>query len=159
MKLSKMHESQLASHDELTAVCGSNPRPSSYLAPYTIPNSTRSNPTEQHSTCNLLCYASTFTLYVGSLQARWIDTDDHMYIENLAIGDKQCPPLCQCFGGGYTPFCHPPFEISLLITLKPHAGHTKFLDFYAFILDKNLFVRSWRRTRIIRTPTYAYVLV
>ena len=26
---------------------------------------------------------------------RWIDADDHMYIENLAAGEKQCPPFCQ----------------------------------------------------------------
>ena len=41
VKKSKMYESQLASHDELTAVCGINPRSSSYLAPYTMPNLTR----------------------------------------------------------------------------------------------------------------------
>ena len=29
------------------------------------------------------------------------------------------------------------FEISLLITLEPHVGHTKFPDFYTFILDNN----------------------
>ena len=32
----------------------------------------------------------------------WIDADDHRYIENYAVGGKQCPPFCQCyfFGGG-----------------------------------------------------------
>ena len=38
VKKSKMHESQLASYDKLAAVWGINPRPSSYLALYTIPN-------------------------------------------------------------------------------------------------------------------------
>ena len=33
------------------------------------------------------------------------------------------------------------FEISLLLTLEPHFGHTKFPDFYTFILDDNRFVR------------------
>ena len=33
------------------------------------------------------------------------------------------------------------FEISLLITLEPHVGHTKFPDFYTFFLDNNAFVR------------------
>ena len=33
------------------------------------------------------------------------------------------------------------FEMSLLITLEPHVGHTKFPDFHSFILDNNPFVR------------------
>ena len=33
------------------------------------------------------------------------------------------------------------FEISLLITLEPHVGHTKFSDFLYFILDSSPFVR------------------
>ena len=33
------------------------------------------------------------------LLGRWIVSDDHMNIENLAIGEKLCPPFCQRFGG------------------------------------------------------------
>ena len=43
-------------------------------------------------------------VYRGSayiLLGRWIDANDHMYIENLAIDEKQCPPFCQRFGGVY----------------------------------------------------------
>ena len=29
----------------------------------------------------------------------WIDTNDHMYIENLAFDEKQCPPFFDVFGG------------------------------------------------------------
>ena len=66
---SKMDESQLASYDELTWVSGINPLPSSYLAPYTIPNFTRL--TILSNTCNLVFYyASTCTIYVDPLQAR-----------------------------------------------------------------------------------------
>ena len=36
------------------------------------------------------------------------------------------------------------FEISLVITLKPHVGHTKFPHFYTFIVDNNPYVRSRR---------------
>ena len=42
-------------------------------------------------------------LFFGSahiLLGRWIDTNDHMYIENLAVNKKQFPPFCQRFGGG-----------------------------------------------------------
>ena len=38
---------------------------------------------------------------------RWIDANDHMYIENLAVDDKQCPPFRQRFffwGGVYPLF-------------------------------------------------------
>ena len=36
---------------------------------------------------------------------RWIDADDHVYIENIAVGEKQCPLFVNVFfGGGYTPF-------------------------------------------------------
>ena len=34
--------------------------------------------------------------------------DDHTYIKNLAVDEKQCPPFCQRFFRGCTPFCHPP---------------------------------------------------
>ena len=42
---------------------------------------------------------------------RWIDADDHMYIENLAVGEEQCPPfrLCFFFGGGVPLFVIHPF--------------------------------------------------
>ena len=46
-------------------------------------------------------------MYRGSayiLLGRWIDANDHMYIENLAVDEKQCPPFCQRFfflGGVY----------------------------------------------------------
>ena len=50
-------------------------------------------------------------MYRGSayiLLGRWIDANDHMYIENLAVDEKQCPPFRQRFGGGgVPPFCHP----------------------------------------------------
>ena len=36
------------------------------------------------------------------------------------------------------------FEISLVITLEPHVGHTKFPHFYTFIVDNNPYVRSRR---------------
>ena len=44
------------------------------------------------------------TLYRGSayiLLGRWIDANDLMYIESLAVDEKQCPPFCHRFGGGY----------------------------------------------------------
>ena len=50
-------------------------------------------------------------MYRGSayiLLGRWIYANDHMYIENLAVNEKQCPPFCQpfffFFGGGVYPF-------------------------------------------------------
>ena len=46
-------------------------------------------------------------VYRGSayiLLGRWIDANDHMYIENLAVDEKQCPPFCRRFGGGVYPF-------------------------------------------------------
>ena len=52
-------------------------------------------------------------MYRGSayiLLGRWIDAyNDHMYVENLAVDEKQCPPFCQRFGGVY------PFLSSALI--------------------------------------------
>ena len=35
------------------------------------------------------------------LLGRWIDSNDHMYIENLAVDEKQCPHFCQRFGEVY----------------------------------------------------------
>ena len=46
-------------------------------------------------------------MYRGSayiLLGRWIDANDHMFIENLAVDDKQCPIVVNVFfffGGGY----------------------------------------------------------
>ena len=37
------------------------------------------------------------------LLGRWIDANDHMHIDNLAVDQKQCPPFCQPFGGGGVP--------------------------------------------------------
>ena len=42
-------------------------------------------------------------VYRGSayiLLGRWIDASDHMYVENLAVVEKQYPPFCQRFLGG-----------------------------------------------------------
>ena len=44
------------------------------------------------------------------LLGRWIDANDHMYIENLAVDEMQFPPFCQRFRGVY-PFCHPPIKL------------------------------------------------
>ena len=33
------------------------------------------------------------------LQGRLIDVNDHMYVENLAVDEKQYPPSTHCFGG------------------------------------------------------------
>ena len=35
------------------------------------------------------------------LLGRWIDAYDHMYVDNLAVDEKQCPPFCQRFWGAY----------------------------------------------------------
>ena len=51
-----MYESQLASYDELTAVCGINPGPYSYLAPYLVHTTTLHILTVLSNTCNLLFY-------------------------------------------------------------------------------------------------------
>ena len=52
-------------------------------------------------------------MYRGSahiLLGNWIDANDHMHIENHAVDEKQCLLFCKrLMGGGYTPFCHPPF--------------------------------------------------
>ena len=69
-------------------------------------------------------------LFFGSahiLLGRWIDTNDHMYIENLAVNKKQFPPFCQRFGGGCTPFCHLP-----LIFLSIRFQHCKRSSSYWF---------------------------
>ena len=29
----------------------------------------------------------------------WIDADDHMYIDNLAVGDEQCSPMSMVWEG------------------------------------------------------------
>ena len=37
-------------------------------------------------------------MYRGSaynLLGRWVDANDHMYIENLAVDEKKCPPFCR----------------------------------------------------------------
>ena len=47
----------------------------------------------------------------------WIDANDHMYIENLAVDEKQCPPFVNLLGG-CTPFCHPPFFL-LVHVIEP----------------------------------------
>ena len=33
----------------------------------------------------------------------WIDANDNIYIENLAVDEKQCPPYCRRVGGGGVP--------------------------------------------------------
>ena len=35
---------------------------------------------------------------------RWIDANNHLYIENLAVEEKQCPLFYQRFWGGVYPF-------------------------------------------------------
>ena len=35
------------------------------------------------------------------LLGRWIDTNDHIYVENLAVDEKQYPPFCQYLWGVY----------------------------------------------------------
>ena len=43
-------------------------------------------------------------MYRGSAYVqlgRWVDANDHMYIENLAVDEKQCPPFCHTFRGVY----------------------------------------------------------
>ena len=50
-------------------------------------------------------------MYRGSAYVqlgRWVDANDHMYIENLAVDEKQCPPLCQRLGESVPHFRHPP---------------------------------------------------
>ena len=42
----------------------------------------------------------------------WIDANDNIYIENLAVDEKQCPPYCRRVGGGVYPF----LSSALLIT-------------------------------------------
>ena len=41
-------------------------------------------------------------MYRGSAHivlGRWLDVDDYMYVENLAVGEKQRPPFGNVLGG------------------------------------------------------------
>ena len=52
-------------------------------------------------------------VYRGSayiLPCRWIDANDHMYVEYLAVDAKQFPLFVDVLGG-CTSFCHPPFSL------------------------------------------------
>ena len=44
------------------------------------------------------------------LLGHWINANDHMYVQNFAVDEKQCPPFLQRVGVGGTPFCHPPIN-------------------------------------------------
>ena len=61
---------------------------------------------ESACTTDRWAFGCSDTVYRGSayiLLGRWIDANDHMYIENLAVDEKQCPPFRQRFGGGVYP--------------------------------------------------------
>ena len=40
----------------------------------------------------------------------WIDAEDHMHIEHLAVGEKQCPPFVNVLQG-CTAFYRPPEKL------------------------------------------------
>ena len=79
-------------------------------------------------------------LYRGSeniVLGCWIDANDHMYIENLAVDDNQCPPFLSTFWGGCAPFCHPPWRkcttahvIPRILNVVNVVGHDLVMERY-----------------------------
>ena len=68
---------------------------------------------------------------------RLIDTNDHMYIENLAVDKSNVPLFVNVSGGGgFTPFCHP-------ICIY-YAFLTRYLVFINFFIQftEVMFVRN-----------------
>ena len=73
-------------------------------------------------------------VYRGSVNivlGRWIDANDHMYTENLAVEEKQCPLFYQRFWGGGVPLfvIHPIFfnekTLSLRIIREKYSTTTR----------------------------------
>ena len=50
--------------------------------------------------------------------ARWIDAVDHMYIENLEVGENKCPSFCQRSLG----------DVPLLVILSPQTSAVSMID-------------------------------
>ena len=85
-------------------------------------------------------------LFFGSahiLLGRWIDTNDHMYIENLAVNKKQFPPFCQRFGGGV-----PLLVIRPILIVQCHGV------VWHFVVYNSLYNQF-----CIRSPTHQSLLV
>ena len=75
-------------------------------------------------------------VYRGSayiLMGLWIDTNDHMYIENLAFDEKQCPPFFDVFGGSVPLFVIRPiylFRRGYMLKIRNYPCLTMFKSMY-----------------------------
>ena len=71
--------------------------------------------------------------------SRPIDANDHMYIENLAVDEKQCSPFCQlCFWGGVSLFViHPKTFIRGSSTSGMKEAYPRYI-LYVFLLALEL---------------------